>query len=137
MSRNREAYALKIVALSIAFATTIAIVLFSLNEVGYDQFHENADKVFWIVQINTDENYSGNRLSVKIPGEIFDSLGAPQYRDSLVISRMKIMHGVTVVAKVIRLRGGGVFIWTKVLRFVSVNVHRVSVIHHVRHDVNG
>jgi putative ABC transport system permease protein len=99
MARNREAYALKIAALSTALATSIVTILFSLHEFGYDRFGENANNMFRVIQKNTNKNYTGNRLSAKIPGEVIEALQGPRYRDSLVISRVKIMHGITVVVK--------------------------------------
>jgi putative ABC transport system permease protein len=98
ISRNRDAYALKIATLSIALATSIVLTLFSLNEFGYDQFHKSAANIFRVVEKNVDENYIGNRLSVKIPGDVIRSMSSIRYRDSLIISRVKIMRGVKVVA---------------------------------------
>ena len=96
--RNREAYVLKIAALSIALATSIGIVLFSIHEFGYDTSYQHAEKVFRIVQKNVDENYTGNRSSAKIPRHFITTLNSDGYNDSLIISRVKIMHGVTITA---------------------------------------
>lgn len=95
MFRNTEAYLLKLAALSIALATSIAIALFSLNEFGYDRFHKDAPYVFRAIQKNVDENFNGNRLSAKIDTNFMKVL-AIQHADSLVISRVKIMEAVTV-----------------------------------------
>ena len=97
MSKNREVYALKVITLSIAFASTALIAVFALNEFGYDRFHEDAGNVFRVLQKNTDEHYSGNRLSAKIPGNIVERLrraGA----DSIAVSRVKVMNKVTVLS---------------------------------------
>lgn len=56
MLRNTEAYLLKVAALSIALATSIAITLFSINEFGYDRFHKDASFIFRVIQKNIDEN---------------------------------------------------------------------------------
>jgi putative ABC transport system permease protein len=98
ISRNREPYALKILTLATAFASSVLIILFSLHEFGFDKFHPNANTVFRVVQKNTDEHYSGNRLSVLIPTEAVNNLKDPAYRDSLYIARVKIMNSVTVAA---------------------------------------
>jgi putative ABC transport system permease protein len=98
ISRNRDTYALKIATLSIALATSTVLILFSLNEFGYDQFHRSASNIFRVVEKNDDKNYSGNRLSVKIPPDISRSISSIRYRDSLIISRVKIMRGLNVVA---------------------------------------
>lgn len=96
MSRNREVYLLKILTLAIAFASTVLIILFSLNEFDYDKFHRDPNSVFRMIQKNTDEQYSGNRLSVKIPGEVFRYLDSSP-GDSLLISRVKILNEVNVL----------------------------------------
>lgn len=97
ISRNREVYILKIVTLAVAFASSVLIILFSLNEFGFDRFHKDSDKVFRILKRNNDTRYIGNRLSAKIPGEIFTRLKS-DYKDSLVVSRVKIMNKITVVS---------------------------------------
>ncbi len=97
MFRNTEAYLLKFAALGIALATSIVITLFSLNEFGYDQFHENAHYVFRVIEKNLDENYSGNRLSSKIDNEFINAV-AKQRSDSLIISRVKILERVSMIA---------------------------------------
>ena len=96
LSRNREVYLLKILTLAIAFASSVLIILFSLNEFDYDKFHRNPNSVFRLLQKNTDEKYSGNRLSAKVPGEIVRHLKS-SCADSLSISRIKIMNEVTVL----------------------------------------
>jgi putative ABC transport system permease protein len=96
MLRNTEAYLLKVAALGIALATSIAITLFSLNEFGYDRFHKNAPHVFRVIKKNLDENYRGNRLSSKIDDEFIEALTI-QHKDSLVITRVKIMEDVTMI----------------------------------------
>jgi len=98
IARNREPYLLKILTLATAFASSVLVILFSLYEFGFDKFHAEAKHVFRVVQKNIDPQYSGNRLSVKIPGEIIDRLNGSRYRDSLRIARVKIMNGVTVKA---------------------------------------
>ncbi|MCB0491637.1 MAG: ABC transporter permease [Cyclobacteriaceae bacterium] len=97
MSRNREIYLLKITTLTIAFASSILITLFSLNEFGFDRFHKSAGEIFRVLQKNTDEKYSGNRLSVKIPSEVFNKLKGTFYNDSLIVSRVKIMNKVNAL----------------------------------------
>lgn len=98
IAKNREPYLLKILTLATAFASSVLIILFSLHEFGFDQFHADADHVFRVVQKNIDPQYSGNRLLVKIPVKIIDHLTSDRYRDSLHIARVKIMNGVTVEA---------------------------------------
>lgn len=97
ISRNREVYILKIITLAIAFASSALIILFSLNEFGFDRFHQDSSKIFRVLKKNTDEQYSGNRLSIKISPEVFTRLKG-EYKDSLVVSRVKIMNKVTVLS---------------------------------------
>lgn len=98
ISKNREPYALKILTLAAAFASSVLIILFSLHEFGFDQFHTDAENIFRVVQQDTEPHYSGNRLSVKIPSNIIDHLRSDRYKDSLRIARVKIMNGVTIEA---------------------------------------
>ena len=96
ISRNLEVYLLKIITLAIAFGCSTLIILFSLNEFGYDRFHQNAGLVFRVLQRNNDENFSGNRLSNKIPFEVFQSLQS-HASDSVVVSRIKTLNKVGIV----------------------------------------
>src|SRR6187551_395250 len=95
ISKNKEVYLLKIISLAIAFACSTLVILFSLNEFGYDRFHRNSNFLFRILQRNTGEALSGNRLSSKIPFEVFNEL---RNRDSIVLSRVKVMNEISVVS---------------------------------------
>ncbi len=95
MARNRDVYLLNIITLAIAFASSVLITLFSLNEFGYDRFHENPNGVFRVIQKNIEKEHHGNRLSVKIPSTVFRHLNKV-YKDSLTVSRVKIMDQVAV-----------------------------------------
>ncbi|MBK7651764.1 MAG: hypothetical protein IPJ20_14980 [Flammeovirgaceae bacterium] len=98
ISKNREVYLLKIITLAIAFASSTLIILFSFNEFGYDRFHKDSKSIFRVLQRNNREDFSGNRLSVKIPLSVYSRLASVS-RDSLTISRIKIMNGVSVVSQ--------------------------------------
>jgi putative ABC transport system permease protein len=89
---------LKIITLAVAFACSIIILLFSINEFAYDRFHQNYDSVFRILQKNNRESFNGNRLSNKIPLDVFNSLGSFS-SDSLIVSRMKMMDKVGVLVE--------------------------------------
>ena len=91
--RNREVYALKIITLAIAFACSTLIILFSLNEFGYDRFHHNADLTFRVLQRNVSESHSGNRLSNRVPELVFNAMLAS---DSITVARVKVMNDVNV-----------------------------------------
>jgi len=97
ISKNREVYFLKIITLAVAFASATLITLFSLNEFGYDTGWSDADKTFRVLERNNKENFSGNRLSVKIPLAIYQKLSS-RSGDSLAIARVKIMSGVSIKA---------------------------------------
>ncbi|MGC1242775.1 MAG: ABC transporter permease [Chryseosolibacter sp.] len=88
---------LKIITLAIAFASSFLVILFCLNEFGYDRFHKDPDTLFRILRRNTDEEYSGNRLSTKIPAEVVHQLKAVSNK-SFAISRIKIMKEVTLIS---------------------------------------
>ena len=94
ISKNREVYLLKITTLAVALASSLLITSFSFHEFGYDRFHPDAQNVFRVLQRNTHEAYSGNRLSSKIPFSIYQSLS--HSTDSLVVARVKIMSAVNL-----------------------------------------
>src|SRR5688572_280888 len=96
INKNREIYFLKIITLAVSFACTTLILLFSLNEFGFDEFHQNANSVFRVIQKNTDPNHNGNRLSVSIPSYIVREL---QTNDSLNLARLKSMNDLSVFTK--------------------------------------
>lgn len=98
IAKNREPYILKIITLATAFASSVLIILFSLHEFGFDRFHTHAEQVFRVTQKDLTPDYSGNRLSVKIPETIVDALKRDYFKDSLLIARVKIMNSVTVEA---------------------------------------
>ena len=95
-SRNREVYLLKIITLSIAIASATVVILFSLNEFGYDRFHRDAISVFRILERNVSESHVGNRTSNKIPFEVFRHLES-RLKDSVTLSRVMIMKGLTAI----------------------------------------
>ncbi len=96
ISKNREVYLLKIITLAVAFASSALIILFAFNEFGYDRFHHDANSIFRIVQRNNREDFSGNRLSSKIPAAVFSKISKSDV-DSLITSRVKILKDVTVL----------------------------------------
>ncbi|MEO7990350.1 MAG: ABC transporter permease [Chryseolinea sp.] len=95
ISKSKEVYLLKIISLAIAFACSTLVILFSLNEFGYDRFHKNSNSVFRILQRNNSETFSGNRLSSKIPSEIFGTL---LEQDSAMVSRVKVMNELSIIS---------------------------------------
>lgn len=97
ISKNREVYLLKIITLAVAFASSALIILFAFNEFGYDRFHQDANSIFRIIQRNNREDFSGNRLSSKIPAGVFSSVSKLS-TDSLIVSRVKILNDVTVLS---------------------------------------
>jgi putative ABC transport system permease protein len=87
---------LKIITLAIAFACSTLIILFSLNEFGFDRFHHDYNFIFRVLQRNTHEAYSGNRLSNRIPFEVFTALQS-RSADSMMISRIKVMDQLSII----------------------------------------
>lgn len=85
---------LKIVTLTIAFACSALIALFSLNEFGYDRFHSHYASVFRVLQRNNSESHNGNRLSNQIPYEIYSALLSKS--DSILLARVKVMEELSV-----------------------------------------
>src|SRR6187549_3057670 len=95
ISKNKEVYLLKIISLAIAFACSALVILFSLNEFGYDRFHHNSNLLFRILQRNTSETFSGNRLSCKVPFKVFNEL---REQELMVVSRVKVMNEISVLS---------------------------------------
>lgn len=93
-ARNREVYLLKIVTLSVAIASATVVILFSLNEFGYDRFHADAHSIFRILEKNISESHIGNRTTNKIPITIRRRL-ENGLKDSALLSRVLIMKGLT------------------------------------------
>jgi putative ABC transport system permease protein len=98
ISRNRELYFLKIITLAIALACTTLVTLFSLNEFGYDRFHDHAESAVRIVQRNAGETFSGNRHSNRIPLKAFTAWQS-RAGDSLLLARVKVMDELGIVAE--------------------------------------
>src|SRR4051812_33332255 len=95
ISKNKEAYLLKVITLTVAFWCSILVILFALNEFGFDRSGANADSVCRILQRNSNAEYSGNRLSNRIPSEVFQTISSI-HPDSLIASRVKVMNEVSV-----------------------------------------
>lgn len=123
ISKNREVYLLKIITLAVALASSASIILFAFNEFGYDRFHQNANSIFRIVQRNNREDFSGNRLSSKIPAEVFSN-ASKLSTDSLIVSRVKILNEVTV-------RSGQQFIHDQKIHAVDPSLLSVFSFHSV------
>jgi ABC-type antimicrobial peptide transport system permease subunit len=102
MAKNREAYGLKILSLAIAFACSTLIILFSINELGYDRFHNDYHSIFRILQRNNQEDYSGNRLSNRIPTDVLTQLKEKAGK-AVVVARVKGMEEMSIGA------GGKIF----------------------------
>jgi putative ABC transport system permease protein len=102
IAKNREAYGLKILSLAIAFACSILIILFSIHELGYDRFHDDYHAIFRILKRNNQEDYSGNRLSNRIPADVLMHLKAKAGK-AVVVARVKGMEEMSIGA------GGKIF----------------------------
>lgn len=93
IARNPKVYALKILSLALAFASSSLIILFSLNEFGYDRFHNNEESIFRVIRRNNSDLYNGNRYSTKIPATQYNLLNSlPD--DSVEVARVTIMNGM-------------------------------------------
>src|SRR5688572_28736149 len=95
VSRGKEVYLLKIVTLAIAFACSTLIVLFALNEFGFDKFHSKAANIFRVLHHNTSEVYDRNRLSNRIPNEVVKQLRIVQ-SGSTPIARVTVLNEVNL-----------------------------------------
>ena len=96
LSRNRDVYFLKVATLAVAFAASIVVILFSIHEFGYDTHHKDADHLFRVLANNTDEDYTGNRLSTTVPQPVLENL-RDRFSDSVTLSRVKVLNNVTVI----------------------------------------
>lgn len=94
-SRNREVYLLKVVTLAVAFASSSLVILFSLAEFRYDRFHQDANSIFRIIKKTTSDSHNGNRLSAKIPSDVYETFISRSV-ERLALSRVTIMNSLTV-----------------------------------------
>lgn len=97
ISRNREIYSLKIITLAIALACTTIISLFSLNEFGYDRFHDQSGSIVRIIRRSAGETVSGNRLSNRIPSKVLNAWQSDT-TGALFLARVKIMNELNIIA---------------------------------------
>lgn len=97
IARNPKVYVLKIISLAIAFASSTLVILYSLNEFGYDRFHTTSETIYRMVKRSNHEDYSGNRYTTKIPSAKFFNLQS-QNNDSLTLARVSILNGVTLLS---------------------------------------
>ena len=91
--RNPEAYLLKLVSLVAAFSSCILVILFALNEYGYDKFQTGSKNIFRLIERNNDPGYNGNRLSNRIPSTVLDTLKF-RYSDSVTLGRVKLLREI-------------------------------------------
>lgn len=72
------------------------MILFSLNEFGFDRFHRDYKSVYRILQRNNSKSYSGNRLSNRIPLKVYADI-KQRYGDSMIVSRVKLMEELSII----------------------------------------
>ena len=71
--RNKRFSAINIIGFSLGLAGTILILLWILNEVSYDRFYENSDRIYLLVNKNIDDQ--GNSIDyVESPPPMADYL---------------------------------------------------------------
>src|SRR6056297_2979571 len=71
--RNKRFSAINIIGFSLGLAGTILILLWIFNEVSYDRFYENSDRIFLMVNNNIDDQ--GNNIEyVESPPPMADYL---------------------------------------------------------------
>ncbi|MBI3218735.1 MAG: ABC transporter permease [Bacteroidetes bacterium] len=97
IAKSKEAYFLKIISLATAFACSTLILLFSINEFGYDRFHQEHNLIFRVLQRNNNESFIGNRFSNKIPLDVFNALKRNN-AEELVPARVQLLDKVNVLA---------------------------------------
>ena len=95
ITKSREVYVLKIITLAVAFACSALVTIFSFSEFAYDRFHQDYNSVFRMLRRNNNESYSGNRLSCRIPLQIYSRL-YKENADSVIIARVKILNDLNV-----------------------------------------
>src|SRR5690606_21791654 len=98
VSRNKEIYSLKVITLAIALACTTIITLFTLNEFGYDRFHDQSGSVVRIIRRSASETVSGNRLSNRIPSKVLNAWESGA-AGALIFTRVKVMNDLTIIAE--------------------------------------
>jgi putative ABC transport system permease protein len=93
VSKNQKVYLLKIITLAIAIASSTLVILFSLNEFGYDRFHSEPHCIFRVLEKNLTDSHIGNRTTNKIPFDVFSRLRS-ELKDTAILSRVMIMKGL-------------------------------------------
>ncbi len=96
IAKNKESYLLKIVTLAISFACSALILVFCINEFGYDKFHHEHNSIFRVLQRNNSDDFIGNRFSNKVQRYVFGALKSIS-TDSLITSRVKLLFKVNVL----------------------------------------
>ncbi len=94
ISRNLEIYFLKIITLSIACAALVMVSTFSLNEFGYDRFHQEAEDIFRVIEKKSTETYGRNKYASKISTEIIEELSKS---DEFLLSKTKVLNELNII----------------------------------------
>ncbi|MEM8569064.1 MAG: ABC transporter permease, partial [Bacteroidota bacterium] len=95
ISKNPEIYFLKVITLSVAFASLVLISVFSMNEFTFDRFHKNADKIFRVIQKSETEGYIRNKYSTQIPESVYHQLTEKKVT---TFTRIKALNELRVTA---------------------------------------
>ncbi|MEX0845020.1 MAG: ABC transporter permease, partial [Balneolaceae bacterium] len=82
---KKKVYSLiNILGLAIGLATSLLIVLYVINEQSYDDFHENSDRIFRVIQTMTSETRIEEQASSPFPlGPTLDAEFPDQIRKSV------------------------------------------------------
>jgi ABC-type antimicrobial peptide transport system permease subunit len=95
--RNQwSVYSLKLVSLAIAFACAMLVIAFALGEFTVNNDLIVSDNIFRVLQRNETIDYNRNRLSDRIPTEIYRALNLLG-RDTVVVSRVKVLEQITAI----------------------------------------
>src|SRR5688572_2266023 len=89
-------YSLKLISLAIAFACAIMVIAFASREFTVNDELANSNNAFRLLQRNEAVDYNRNRLSDRIPPEIYRSLKLVGH-DTLVISRVKVLEQISII----------------------------------------
>jgi putative ABC transport system permease protein len=91
-------YSLKLISLAIAFACAILVIAFASREFTVNDELGNSNNTFRLLQRNEAVDYNRNRLSDRIPPEIYRLLNLVG-RDTIVISRVKVLEQITAITE--------------------------------------
>ena len=94
--KNKGYSAINIFGLAIGLATCLLITLYITDELGYDRFYKNADRIY---RINTDAQFGGGKLHMTQTSDMMGQLLKKDYPQVEEYTRIYTSEGDKLVKK--------------------------------------